>query len=90
MIVGRVVGAVTSTIQHPFYAGKKLLMVRKLDAEGKEADGFLVAVARAAPGAGDPVLVLDEGTGARQGLEPKDGPVRSVIVGVVDAIEKAP
>ena len=90
MIIGRVVGAVTSTIQHPFYAGKKLLMVRKLDAEGKEADGYLVAVDQAGTGAGETVLVLDEGNGARQVLESKDGPVRSVIVGVVDAIEKAP
>jgi microcompartment protein CcmK/EutM len=30
------------------------------------------------------VLVLDEGTGARQVLADPKGPVRSVIVGVVD------
>jgi microcompartment protein CcmK/EutM len=32
------------------------------------------------------VLVLDEGTGARQVMASADGPVRSVIVGIVDDV----
>ena len=35
------------------------------------------------------MLVLDEGNGARQVLESKDGPIRSVIVGIVDEINVA-
>jgi ethanolamine utilization protein EutN len=37
-------------------------------------------------GTGDPVLVLDEGNGARQIVASTDAPVRSVIVGIVDAV----
>jgi len=37
-------------------------------------------------GAGETVLVLDEGNGARQVLEAPDAPVRAVIVGVVDEL----
>jgi microcompartment protein CcmK/EutM len=32
------------------------------------------------------VLVLEEGTGARQVFASKDGPVRSVIVGIIDHV----
>ena len=38
----------------------------------------------AGAGPGETVLVLDEGNGARQVFASKDGPVRSVIVGIVD------
>jgi len=33
------------------------------------------------------VLILDEGTGARQVLGSTNGPVRSVIVGIVDSVD---
>ena len=92
MIHGKVIGNIHSTINHPFYDGKKLLVVERVETDGTPASGYLVAVDRAGAGAGETVLVLDEGNGARQVLESKDGPVRSVIVGIVDAIteEKTP
>jgi ethanolamine utilization protein EutN len=36
---------------------------------------------------GETVLILDEGTGARQILNDSNAPVRSIVVGIVDAIE---
>ena len=89
MILGKVIGSITSTINHPFYDGKKLLMVEKIETDGQALSGYLVAVDRAGAGAGETVLILDEGTGARQVLESADGPVRSVIVGIVDEIDVA-
>ena len=89
MILGKVVGTITSTINHPFYDGKKLLLVEKIETDGKAQSGNLVAVDRAGAGAGETVLVLDEGNGARQVFESADGPVRSVIVGIVDEINVA-
>ncbi|MGD9613021.1 MAG: EutN/CcmL family microcompartment protein [Kiritimatiellia bacterium] len=89
MILGKVIGNVHSTINHPFYDGKKLLVVEKIELDGKSAAGYLVAVDRAGAGAGETVLVLDEGNGARQVLESADGPVRSVIVGIVDDVNVA-
>jgi ethanolamine utilization protein EutN len=88
MIIGKVIGSITSTINHPFYDGKKLLMVEKIEPDGKSASGYLIAVDRAGAGTGETVLVLDEGNGARQVLESADGPVRSVIVGIVDEINE--
>ncbi len=89
MILGKVIGNIHSTIHHPFYDGRTLLVVEKIEPDGKAAAGYLVAVDRAGAGAGETVLVLDEGNGARQVLESADGPVRSVIVGVVDAIHES-
>ena len=89
MIIGTVTGEIYSTINHPFYDGKKLLLVEKIETDGKAQSGYLVAVDRAGAGAGETVLVLDEGNGARQVFESADGPVRSVIVGIVDEIDVA-
>ena len=87
MIIGKVIGNIHSTINHPFYDGKKMLVVERIEPDGKPASGYLVAIDRAGAGPGETVLVLDEGNGARQVLESKDGPVRSVIVGIVESIE---
>ena len=38
-------------------------------------------------GAGEMVLILDEGNGARQVLQAPDAPVRAVEAGIVDEIE---
>ena len=88
MILGKVIGNLHSTINHPFYDGKKMLVVERIELDGKSAAGYLVAVDRAGAGPGETVLILDEGNGARQVLESKDGPIRSVIVGIVDSIDQ--
>ena len=89
MIIGKVIGDLHSTINHSFYDGRKLLMVERIDPDGSALPGYLVAVDRAGSGPGETVLVLDEGNGARQVLEDSTGPVRSVIVGIVDDITGA-
>ncbi len=87
MIIGRVSGQIHATIQHPFYGQRRLLVVDKLDSGGRTDGSYLVAVDTVDAGPGDTVLVLDEGNGARQVLESSDGPVRSVIVGIIDEID---
>ena len=88
MILGKVIGNIHSTINHPFYDSQKLLVVERIETDGKPAAGYLVAIDRAGAGPGETVLILDEGNGARQVFESADGPVRSVIVGIVDAINE--
>jgi ethanolamine utilization protein EutN len=89
MILGRVIGAITSTINHPFYDAKKLLVVERVDAAGAPLADYLIAVDTVGAGVGEPVLVMEEGTGARQVLASKNGPVRSVIVGIVDLVSSS-
>lgn len=87
MILGRVIGEIHGTIKHPFYEGKRLLVVEKTSSVGAATGDYLIAADSVGAGIGEPVLVLDEGNGARQVFGSSDGPVRSVIVGIVDHVE---
>ncbi len=86
MYIGRVAGSVVSTVKISHLAGRRLLLVDQLGADGKETGDYDICVDVARAGPGDTVLVLDEGNGARQilGLDP--GAIRAVIVGVVDEV----
>ncbi len=87
MIIGTVRGDIVSTINHPFYTAKKLLVVEKEDLSGTPG-GYLVAIDGGVDaGVGDRVLVIDEGNSARQIVGDANAPVRSIIVGVVDRID---
>lgn len=88
MKLARVVGTVVSTIKSPIFDGRTLLLVDLLEPDGREAGGYLIAVDTVGAGAGETVLVLDEGTSARQIVgEMGGGPLRTVIVGIVDTVE---
>lgn len=86
MKIGRVAGTVVSTICAPVFENRKLLFVDLLDLEGTETGKDVIAVDMVGAGAGETVLVLDEGNGARQVLEAPDAPVRAVVVGVIDEL----
>ena len=79
MLLGEVLGSVVADQHHSGYDGHRLLMVRS------QAGEDILAVDRVGAGLGEQVLVLREGSGVRQllGGEP---PIRSVIVGIVDAV----
>ena len=47
----------------------------------------MLAVDLVDAGKGDRVLLMEEGSGARQLLEDAEAPIRSVIVGVVDGVQ---
>ena len=86
MKIGRVAGTVVATICSPVFEGRRLLLVDLLDLDGKETGKDVIAVDSVGAGAGETVLVLDEGNGARQVLAAPDAPVRAVVVGIVDEI----
>jgi ethanolamine utilization protein EutN len=86
MILAHVVGRITSTIQHPIVEGRKLLICDRRDAQGQPAGGYLIAFDAIGAGAGETVLILDEGTGARQILGEDAAPVRSLVVAIVDEL----
>lgn len=86
MKIGRVAGTVVSTISAPVYDGRRLLLIDLLDVEGASAGAYLIAVNAVDAGAGETVLILDEGNSARQVLDAPDAPVRAVVVGIVDEL----
>ena len=87
MILGRVCGTVVSSVQHPFYAGRKQLIVCATTPDGSlDENRYVIAVDMVGAGIGQTVLVQDEGNSARQMIGVKDAPVRSLIVAIVDEV----
>jgi len=86
MILGKVVGTVVTTISHPHYKNRRLLVVQPLVLPGDLVDEDFIALDNTHAGIGDTVLVNREGNGARQALKNPDACVISVIVGIVDSV----
>jgi microcompartment protein CcmK/EutM len=84
--LGRVVGTVVSTINAPDFEDRTLLLCDLLDPAGVPAGGYLIAVDSVGAGAGETVLLLDEGNSARQVLAAPGAPIRTVVVGIVDEV----
>jgi ethanolamine utilization protein EutN len=85
MKVGRVAGTVVSTINIPLLDRHRLLLCDLEDAEGG-ISGYTIAVDVVDAGVGDKVLILDEGSSARQILGLEWGAIRALVVGIVDEL----
>jgi microcompartment protein CcmK/EutM len=88
MVLGKVVGTIVTTISHPHYKNRRLLVVQPLVMDGDQPEPHedFIALDNTQAGIGDTVLVNREGNGARQALKIPDGAVISVIVGIVDSV----
>ncbi|TAJ23528.1 MAG: hypothetical protein EPO68_02880 [Planctomycetota bacterium] len=88
MFLADVLGTVVAPVQSKWLDGRTLLVLRPLTPDGRPALKTRVAIDRVGAGVGDRVLCLDEGNGGRQVLAtgPK-GPVKTVVIGFVDAVE---
>ncbi len=87
MKLARVAGTVVATIQAPVFAGRRLLLCDLVDAQGRPSGGYLIAVDTVGAGAGETVLLLDEGNSARQVIGMTPAPIRTVVVGIVDEVD---
>ncbi len=85
MKIGTVVGTVVSTVQAPILDGHRLLLCDIQDLSGRP-DGYTIAIDVVDAGVGDTVLILDEGSSARQILGREWGAIRAVVVGIVDEL----
>ncbi len=86
MIIGKVVGTVVTTISHADYKHRRLLVVQPLGFDKDDDSGDFIALDNTQAGIGDTVLVLNEGSGARQVMGNKSACVISVIIGIVDSV----
>jgi ethanolamine utilization protein EutN len=86
MVIGKVIGTVVTTISHPHYKNRRLLVVQPLGLEGDTVNEDFIAIDSTQAGIGDTVLVNREGNGARQVLSNPDACIISVIVGIVDSV----
>ncbi len=88
MFIAEVVGNVWGTRKHKSLNDKRLLLVRPIDplTEKHTGDAIMAVEYGTGAGPGSVVLVMDEGGSARSVLKDAEAPVRTVIVGLVDAV----
>ena len=86
MLLGRVAGTVVSSRKDPLVEGWKLLLVRQIDSDGKDASGYVVAADAVGAGVGEVVLYAS-GSSARQTEVTRDRPCDAVIMAIVDTWE---
>jgi len=86
MLLGRVVGTVVASRKEPSLEGLKFLLLRQLDAQGRETGGYRVAADAVGAGIGEVVLYAT-GSSARQTEMTDRRPCDGVIMAIVDTIE---
>lgn len=86
MLICRVVGSVVSTVKDEKLSGTKLLVVREATVDNQLVGKPLVAVDSVGAGEGELVLIA-QGSSARQTRITKDTPVDAVIMAIVDSME---
>jgi microcompartment protein CcmK/EutM len=86
MRIAKVVGVTISTMKQEKLHGRKLLVVRETDESGEVTGKPLVAVDVVQAGVGDLVLIA-QGSAARQTDMTDKSPVDTVIMAVIDSLE---
>jgi microcompartment protein CcmK/EutM len=87
MTLGRVIGSVVSTAKLEILSGYKILMVQPVDPQGGDAGAVTLALDSVQAGAGDTVLVIDEGNSSRMIVGDSMAPIRTMVVGIVDRVD---
>ncbi|MCS7185002.1 MAG: EutN/CcmL family microcompartment protein [bacterium] len=86
MLFARVIGNVVCTRKDEKLVGTKLLLVQPVDLNGEPKGSQLVAVDVVGAGEGELVLIV-QGSSARQTKRTEGNPVDCTIFAVVDSIE---
>ena len=87
MIFARVTGTVVCTLKDEKLVGSKLLLVQPVDLAGAVKGSPLVAVDSVGAGEGELVLIV-QGSSARQTSRTDGRPVDAVIFAIVDTVEQ--
>ena len=83
MLIAKVIGTTVSTIKEPTLEGRKLLILRQTDVDGKPFGKPYVAVDTLDAGIGELVLTA-HGSSGRQTKITQNRPVDAVIMAVID------
>ncbi|MDK2897528.1 MAG: hypothetical protein PWP04_1648 [Candidatus Atribacteria bacterium] len=87
MIFGKIVGTVVSTQKDDGVQGKRYLIVQSCQPNGDLLNEFHVAIDLVGSGYGEMVL-LSQGSSARQTQDTYQKAVDCVVVGIVDLVEE--
>ena len=88
MILARVLGNVVATQKNERYENARVMLCQQIDLDGSELSNTLIALDSVDSGAGDIVLIVQEGWGASTAATGVQGAaIDSAIVGVVDRLD---
>ena len=85
MLICRVVGTVVSTMKDEKLTGKKILIVRETTTENELVGKPIAAIDTVDAGIGDLVLIA-QGSSARQTQQTKETPTDAVIMAIIDEL----
>jgi microcompartment protein CcmK/EutM len=88
MKIAKVLGNVVATVKTPSHHGLKLMIVQSVNEKGEPYSDPFIAVDNTQAGAGDLVLIVEEGGSAREVLKRPEGAVDAVIVGIIDYVSE--
>lgn len=88
MIIARVIGTVWATRKDDRLNGLKFQIVRPVDLNYKDRDGYLVAIDAVGAGVGEVVMVV-QGSSARQTKTTENKPVDATIMAIIDKLDVA-
>ncbi|MFQ5633288.1 MAG: EutN/CcmL family microcompartment protein [bacterium] len=86
MVLGRVIGTIWATKKEPKLEGMKLQIVRPVELDYSDKQGFVVAVDAVGAGVGEIVLIC-QGSSARQTELTHNKPVDATIMAIVDKLD---
>ena len=88
MLLGRVIGNVVATQKNSRYDQARIMLVQPVNVDGSPRGGTIIALDSVDAGAGDLVLLVQEGWSASTAATGQPGAaIDTSIVGVVDEIE---
>jgi microcompartment protein CcmK/EutM len=86
MIFAKVIGTIVSTQKDEKLKGKKLLLCKEVDHEGKPLKSYHVAVDAVQAGEGNFVL-LSYGSSARMTESTNDAPIDAAVIAIIDDVQ---
>ncbi len=87
MILGKIVGTVVSDIRNDGIAGASYLLVDKCNQRGEKKNDIIVALDLVGAGY-DEVVMIAEGSSARETEITLNKPMNAIIVGIIDLIDE--
>jgi ethanolamine utilization protein EutN len=85
MLICRVVGSVVATAKDAGFVGSALLLVQRIDLDGKTQGEPFVASDTVGAGVGETVLI-STGSAARTTQQTRSAPTDAAVVGIVDRL----
>jgi len=86
MLLARIVGTIVATRKDERLLGRKLLVARLINVDGRDEKGHVIVVDTVGAGVNEVVLIV-QGSSARMAFGCKDCPIDAAVIGIVDTVE---